>query len=210
MMNETDYAVERLTEQHTVMVEGQAGECDALLLMLKDSIYPSLGSGGASGGGDGQVLNSKAFTMYENIDGVVRAWLLHFGQDASGELCAAARYLHQTISTEHNGGRVEEDLYERLMGMFTTWVWQIEDLFDPPREKEITGSCPSCGERYEETTTTDKGGNTDTTRQAAVRIQVKPGRALIAECNCCGKMWATEGQLRELATGVGAIPDTIE
>lgn len=196
-MQNTD-AVTRLTETHTVSLEGSEYECAALLKQLRDARTSSLGAGGGGGSGDGGLINVAAFTLWEQIDGVARAWLREFRRDHNGELEAVVQRLPRVIQAAHVNGTIDDDMRDRLDAMPAQWVSMIEDLFDPPSQKELTAPCPKCGQRYYEH---------DDTRQAAVFIPVKKGRAVVAECRCCGAMWATETQLVELADGMGIEVD---
>ncbi|QIK62361.1 hypothetical protein G7068_03400 [Leucobacter viscericola] len=205
-------AVERLTQVHEVSLGDRQAVADPLLSMLWDARYASIGAGGTRGGGDGSMLNYKAFDLYEEIDGYVRAQLNEYRQPHTGDLLQLVPKMLATVQAELAGNRIEEDYAERLLAKFDQWVWKIEDLFDPPHEKEITVNCPDCGERYHATTTYERRGNEDvpiTTVQAAIRIPVKAGRALVAECHCCGRMWATQSDLIELAQAVGHEVDFV-
>lgn len=197
-MQDTDRAVVRLTKAHTMQLEGTEYECEALLKQLRDAMTSSLGVGSGGGSGDGGLINVAAFTLWENIDGVARAWLREWGRDHQGELADVIRRLHVAIQTAHVNETIDTDMRERLDAMFGQWVTMIEDLFDPPRQKELTEPCPRCGERY------DEDGDT---RRAAVVIPIKKGRALVAECRCCGALWVNETQLLELADGMGIEVD---
>lgn len=199
-MLDTERAVERLTRTHTVHLNGAEYECAALLEQLREALTSSLGAGGGGGSGDGGLINVAAFTLWENIDGVARAWAQELGTDHRGDLNEIMQRLPTTIQAAHANEHIDDELRERLDAMFAQWVAMIEDLFDPPRVKELTAPCPKCGERY------DEDGDT---RRAAVVIPVKPGRAIVAECRCCGGMWGTESDLIALAAGMGIEVDFI-
>ncbi len=193
-MQDTERAVERLTQNHTMHLDGTEYECTALLEQLREALTSSLGAGGGGGSGDGGLINVAAFTLWENIDGVARSWLREFQTEHTGELTSVIQRLPTTIQAAHANGHIDDDLRERLDAMFGQWVAMIEDLFDPPRVKELLAPCPKCGERYH-----DDGD----TRRAAVIIPVKAGRAIVAECRSCGGMWGTEADLIALAAGMG-------
>ena len=194
-------AVERLTVTHMVSLDGREYECEGLLSQLRDAISSSLGAGSGAGSGvAGGLLNMGAFSLWETVDGIVRGWLESFGVDARGDLLGAVQRLPEAIQAAHSRGDIDDDLRERLDAMFGRWVYQIEDLFDPPHQKELTAPCPECGERFH------VDGDT---QNAAVVIPVKRGRAVIAECRCCGAMWATEDDLVRLADGMGIEVDFV-
>ena len=75
-MEATARSVVRLTEMHTEVIDGAVGESAPLLDILREARYPNLGRT-KGGGGNGDVLDMQAMTMYENIDGIVRSWVAH-------------------------------------------------------------------------------------------------------------------------------------
>ena len=200
-MTDMQRAVERLTVEHTVHLDGNEYQCEPLIAQLREAISSSLGAGSGAGSGQaGGLLNTAAFTLYEHIDGIARGWTESLGWTGKGFLELHVLELPDLIQAAHARGDIDDDLRERLEAMFGQWVYQIEDLFDPPHEKELTAPCPTCGERFH-----IEGD----TQQAAVVIPVKRGRAIIAECRCCGAMWATETDLLALADGMGIDVDFV-
>lgn len=197
---ETIRAIERLTTTHTVHLDGREYECTPLLEQLREALHSSLGAGSGGGSGDGGLINTGAFTLWEHIDGIARGWMQSFHLDHRGPIMALLPRLGAAIQAEHANGLIDDTLRERLEAMFAIWVHQIEDLFDPPHQKELTAPCPECGERYH------VDGDT---QRAAVVIPVKRGRAIIAECRCCGAIWAGESDLIDLAHKVGLDVDFI-
>lgn len=195
-MTDVEWAVTRLTETHTVTVDGTIAECEPLILMLKDARYPNLGRT-KGGGGTGDMLDMKALTMYETIDAGVKTWLDHYRRPHDGGLLELVKRLHETLTAEYAGDRLEDP--DRMFAMFPTWVQRIEDLLDPPREWELTEPCPTCGEHH----STDENGG----QKWAVRVPVKEGRGVIAECHECGAMWAGQTALAELAESMGIEVD---
>ena len=197
-MNDVEFAVVKLTEPHTELIDGQTALCDPLLTMLWEARYPSLGKT-KGGAGAGMPFDTHAIELYEHIDGTVRAWLAHYREHSTGDLIPLVRRLHEVIKTEDAGGRLEDR--DRMYGMFQQFVTTIEDKFDPPHEYELTDDCPECEQSHAE----DQDGN----RKRAVRIMVKPGRALVAECHACGKLWAGQDSLTDLAEKMGAEIDVV-
>ncbi|UOQ56089.1 hypothetical protein MUN78_10275 [Leucobacter allii] len=207
-MTAVSRAVEQLTRDHEELIEGRAVTAGPLLEQLHQARYSSVGAGGSRGAASGMVLNVKAFDLYEDIDGKVRAWLDHYRQPHQGELTDAVTRLHQILQAEDTGGRLEHR--DEMLGMFDVMVYQIENLLDPPHEKELLFPCPECGERYDDTVTMEQRGGREVevmTRQAALRIPVRVGRALVAECHACGKLWATRDDLISLAESAGGVVD---
>lgn len=214
-MIDVERAVERLTTAHVEMIDGIAAQCEPLLVMLREARYPNLGRT-RGGGGNGDVLDMQAITMYENIDGIVRSWINHYRVRAEPELTDAVRQLHDIINTEYAGDRLEDP--DRMFGMFGIWVQQIEDRFDPPHEYEITVPCPAivadsgekCGaERIPIGDEPEPGKPDDRPHKWAVRVQVKTGRALVAECFSCEAIWVGDKALGELAEAMGVVVDWV-
>ena len=199
MNPQANRAVERLTENHAELVDGTIGESGPLLEMLREARYPNLG-GTKGGAGTGDVLDVQAMTMYENIDGIVRSWLNHFREHSTGDLIPLTKRLHQVLQAEDAGGRLDDS--ERMFSMFPKWVAQIEDFFDPPKEYELTADCPECG--------AGRIANDEGAMKWAVRVPVKVGRAVIAECHSCGRMWAGRNDLTELAEAMNVEVDWVK
>lgn len=197
-MIDVEFAVVKLTEPHTVWVDGQQATSDPLITMLWEARYPNLGKT-MGGAGSGMPFDTHAVDLYEHIDGTVRSWLAHFREHSTGDLLTLTRRLCEVIQAEDAGGRLEDR--DRMYGMFQQFVQLIEDKFDPPAEKELVGDCPECEKSHVE----DDNGD----QKRAVRIIVKPGRALVAECHACGKLWAGQESLTSLAETLGADIDWV-
>jgi len=199
-------AVALLTNEHTELVDGRTVTQDPLLTLLWEARHASLGAGGTRGGGEGSMLNYAAYDLWEEIDGRVRANLNDFKQEHRGDLAPLLPRLVDTIKAEHAGNRITDEYADELYALFSRWVQKIRDLIDPPHVKEITAACPACGERYEETRTVERrrgGWKEITTYHAAIRIPIRLGEALVAECHCCGKLWGGLDQLIELGEAIG-------
>lgn len=208
-MESIDYAVTRLTETHTVAMDGNEYECEALLAQLREARTSSVGAGSGGGAGDGGLINVAALSLWEQIDGVARAWMREFHRPHAGDLADVIRQLPRVVQAEHANGTITDTQREELDAMPAQWVAMIEDLFDPPHQKELTAPCPECGERYVTQEIVENGRVVETTRAAAVIIPVKRGRAIVAECRSCGAMWATETQLVGLAAAMGIEVDFV-
>lgn len=197
-MEATSRAVEKLTEEHSEVIDGAIGTSGPLLELLREARYPNLGRT-KGGGGSGDMLDVAAIAMYENIDGGVRAWLAHFREHSVGDLIPLTKRLHAVLVTEDAGDRLEDR--DRMFGMFGHWVDQIENHFDPPHEYELTAACPECG--------AERITGNDESLKWAVRIPVRIGHALVAECHACGRMWVGRDDLTELAEQIGDVVDWV-
>lgn len=199
-MEATARAVEILTEPHRMLAE-QQDDNDPLITQLKEARYPSLGRTKA-GAGSGSPIDHKAIALYEYIDGTVRAWLNYYRHSDKGELIDLIKELHQVILTEDAGDRL--DNRERMFWLFPNMVTQIEEYFDPPSEHELMEPCPECGTAY---IFDGEGREEDQERSHAVRVRLKRGHALQAECHACRKLWVGETELTRLAALMGASID---
>lgn len=206
-METTERAVVRLTEEHTEVVDGAVGVAEPLLEQLREARYPNLGKT-KGGGGNGDVIDFQAVAIYENIDGIVRSWLEHYRQHSTGELIPLVKRLHEILKAEHAGGRLDDP--ERMLSMFTKLATRIDDFFDPPREFELTAPCPECGSgRVPEGDEPESGRPDDRPLKWAVRVPVRAGYAVVAECHECGRMWAGRDDLTELAECMGLEVDWV-
>ncbi|KUF07171.1 hypothetical protein [Leucobacter sp. G161] len=210
-MTDTARAVERLTQTHTVHLDGAEYECAPLLEQLRDAISSSMGGGSGGGGGaGGNLINAEALGLWQHIEDIARAWLNEWRLPHAGDLINVVPRFAQATQAQHAAGAIDDDMRDELDAAFGKWIYRIEDLFDPPHQKELTAPCPSCGERHHLSQEKDKQGRVIETRQlAAVTIPVKRGRAVIAECRCCGAMWSTETELVALAEAMGIEVDVV-
>lgn len=206
-MQATARAVERLTETHTELIDGAVGVSGPLLDVLRDARYPNLGRT-RGGGGGGDMFDVAAVDLYEHIDGTVRAWLEFYRQDHTGDLVPLVVRLHETLNAEHAGGRLEEP--ERMFAMFESWVASIENHFDPPKEYELTAPCPECAAERVPTGSEPRSGEKDERPYKwAVRVPVKVGHAVVAECHACEALWAGRDRLTDLAERMGLDVDWV-
>lgn len=193
-------ALKKLTEKVPVgWSRGREVTYGPLLEELRLARYPNLGrTKGGSGASD--PIDMKAVTLYEHIDGVVRSRLNDLRQHSTGELIPLTKQLFEAFKAEDAGGRLEDG--ERLFALFTQWVSQIEDLFDPPKEYELTADCPECA--------TGHVADADGGLKWSVRVRVKIGRALVAECHACQKMWVGQADLTDLAESMDVEVDWVK
>lgn len=166
-MATTARAVERLNQTHTAHLESAEYECAPLLEQLREAISSSMGAGSGCGGTGGNLLNLAAHELWELIDGITRGWLREWGVNHTGDLPVVLQRLPHAIQAQHAAGAIDDDFRDRLNSAFTTWVTMIEDLFDPPRQKELTAPCPKCGERDDEDGDTRRAAIVIPSRRAA-------------------------------------------
>ena len=206
-MQNTERAIERLTETHTEVIGSAIGTSGPLLTVLRDARYPNLGRT-KGGGGGGDMFDIAAVDLYEHIDGTVRSWLAEYRQEHTGDLLELTKTLHKVLTAEYAGGRLEDP--DRMFGMFTTWMSRIDDHFDPPKEYELTAPCPECAAERVPTGSEPRSGEKDERPYKwAVRVPVKVGRAVVAECHACEALWAGRDRLTDLAESMGLEVDWV-
>jgi hypothetical protein len=174
-------------------------EYDPLLDSLKAAIHSSLGKtqDGASADNTRNPINLRAFDMWDNIDGHIRAWsqMLDTKRDDDAKIMLRRIYVKvhalPADATEH----------KRFSYMVRGWVNQINELFDPPIIKELVADCPrsECAKRY----VIDDEGNVSAALIAYYRKDAQPE----AKCRGCGAVWQGERQLLELGYSIKATVD---
>lgn len=199
-MNVTEYAVHRLTEPHTIQVEGHTTEWVPLLLWIKERVTANDGRGNGSGG-IGIPLNDDALEVLQNIETKYRELCATVRLAANNDLVAGVRQLWETIVTEQAGGRLTDQQWESMCDEFPAWVAQIEGEQEKPRKMELTVPCPRCENRW----LIDDLGR----RVSAVVVEFAPGRAPVAECRVteCAALWAGWAQVARLGFTIGAEQD---
>lgn len=203
-----DYAIERLTQKWTDVVaptepggEYRHVEHDALLALLAESVRSSLGrtAAGPGGGNDRSPIDIRAFTLLEDIDGIVRAWGREFKLDHKGELKALLVTVYAEVETLWASNQLTESVYVGLTNGFVRWAEDIWGMFDPPIRKEITAECPECHERYFHTPHQE--------RQAAMFAEARAGVEPFVQCQRCGANWEGREKMLLLARSIGANTD---
>ena len=175
--------------------EGIVKREDASLLeQLRQAITSDLGGGAGSArpARERTSLDVAAFSLYEDIDGRVRAWLLDVGVRPSskaelGSILTRWYILWKQKHVEDSAIRAHQLILER-------WASSIRDLLDPPVKQEITSPCPSCGAMW---ATVGKGEETESVRAlwAVWRENAEESYGL---CRSCDKVWRGVGNMRLL------------
>lgn len=205
-----EFAVEKLTRPWTdVLSPKETGtgkyqpvDYPPLLDMLREAIGSSLGKtqAGRSADAERSIMNLQAFTLWEHIDGTVRAWLRDLTKNrAESELKAAVTQLAGLLQALHASQQIKESQYRHITGMFVRWRYQIWELFDPPVVKELIGNCPNC----DETSFVNAEGGKMTALIAYYWKGIRPE----AKCQRCGEHWTGEAQLLSLGRVLGAEVD---
>lgn len=173
-----------------------------LLDMLYEARHSSLGKtvGGKSPDAERNILNLAAFTLWEHIDGTVRAWFRELSKSRAPEdLKTAMIELGGIIKAAHASGQMKDSRYGHMSAMFPRWQAQIWELFDPPVVKELIGECPNCEARI----FVSPVGEQSPALTAFYWKGIRPE----AKCQCCGEHWVGEAQLISLGKVLGATMD---
>jgi hypothetical protein len=206
---ETNEAVHRLTEvwedvlspKETGLDSYRTIEYEPLLDMLREAIGSSTGrtSAGRSDANARNVLNVKAFDLWQRIDGATRAWIGELSRSKPfTELKAAVVQLDGIVNSLNASHQIDPFTYARITAMFESWKDDIWDQFFTQRQMEIMTPCPYCGETF---TYAQDGA-----RSYAVTAEFAAGVA-IATCARCKHEWNGREELLELGYSVGANMD---
>lgn len=173
-------------------------EYPPMLDSLKEAIHFSSGKNGG-GGTDNRAnpFDLRAFEMWENIDGIVRAW----GKDLGTVYDADLKVVLRRVYVRVNALPADDTRHARLLYMVKGWVESITEMFDPPTVKELVGDCPmsGCGQRYVK----NESGDITSALIAYYRTDSEPE----AKCRSCGATWVGVMALRTLGFGIKARVD---
>lgn len=173
-----------------------------LLDMLREAVGSSLGKtqSGKSADAERNILNLRAFSLWEHIDGTVRAWLKQLTTaPAKPELKDALMQLDGLLTALHASSQIKEVEYLRIRGQFPRWREQIWEMFDPPTVKDLIGECPNCNETAYYAL--------DGAKSSALIVYYWKGLTPEAKCQRCGEHWSGEGQLLVLGRVLKATVD---
>lgn len=165
-----------------------------LLDQLKAAVTSNVGGagGGSKAARERTPLDVIAFTLLEQIDGQVRAWLKDAGEPWAGDISPLLRawYVMHT--------RYERPKSDRHFGIVARWVASIHDLIDPPTRQEITSPCPNCGQTW----VTRGQGNDAESLRALWALWRGNAEDSAAHCEGCGKTWKGVSQMRSLRIAI--------
>lgn len=197
IMQSTERAVERLTQEHTEFEDGKAIEWPPLLTWLEHAVTEVVGRTGGGSGGAGVPLNTEALALLTYIDGRIKLMREAMNLTPTGVRGDDVKRLWRAVRDERAGGRMDDNQWDAISEEFVHWVHRIEAEDDRPRKLELTVPCPRCEQRW----IID-----DDQRVSAIRIEFKPGSAPVAECRNpeCLAIWAGWSDIAKLGYTVGA------
>ena len=206
---ETDRAVERLTEPHTVVHDGHSVDWPPLLEWISDAVTDKTKRGGAGSGGTGSPINEGALAVLQRIErgtAQLRGWLyLH---PRAGSTRADLIEAWKVACDYRAKNELDDAGWEYVTSRLQAWVDDIEGEWeDRVHRMELTVACPRCGERWILEHTTDP--HDEPKRRAAVVIEYAEGRAPVAECRAadCDAIWAGWTAVHALGFTIGAERD---
>ena len=199
-MNVTEYAVHRLTEPHTIQVEGHTTEWVPLLCWLETRVTELVGRKGGAGASAGLPLNADAMILLDYVDERLKLMRETHNLPSSGDRRKDVVSVWDHAKTERAGGRLDDEAWDAVCGEFQEWVARIEAEDNRPRKKELTVPCPRCEKRWVVN---------DGERVSAVVIVYWHGSAPIAKCQNeeCSAIWVGLADVARLGFTVGAASD---
>jgi hypothetical protein len=170
------------------------------ITMLRGLIGSSSGgtTAGRSLAATRNILNVSALDLWQRIDEQTRSHLHEIGTTPKKELIDALEQLGQAGDALRATNDMTEKHHSRIVARVQKWKADIENLFDPPRTKTLTGACPDCGA---ERVTTGDGETT------ALYAYYWEGHEPAAACRACGKAWHGSRPLLELGFSLAANMD---
>lgn len=187
-MQDTDRAVERLTENHTEHEGGRAVERAPLLIELAESATVQDGRGSGSGG-VGIPINLGVLAVQDHIARRLRALRGWLGMTPTKDTLNGTAEAWAYAKTEWAGQRMSEEAWQRIEDEFPNWVKRITEEVSPPTSTEMITPCPECGESR-----AFLRGDTVT----AVVIKWYPDeldRAPVGKCRFCDHEWVGWGAM---------------
>lgn len=209
-MQDTERAVERLTQAHAEMTEAGPTEWPPLLVWLERSVTEMVKRGGAGSNGAGIPIDFEALHLLDNIkkQAVFIREAVYLPK-RTGDLIADVTEAWEAVKQAHGKGELEDAQWALICDEFEAWVYRIEaEQMTRPRKMELTVACPRCEQRWVMEARDPKYPE-QAERKAAVVIEFSEGRAPVAECRNgeCLAMWAGWAQVATLGFAVGAKAD---
>lgn len=174
---ETDRAVARLTQPHTVVHDGHAVEWPPLLEWISDAVTDKTKRGGAGSGGTGSPINEGALAVLQHIErgtAQLRGWL--YLTPRAGGTNVDLIEAWQVACDYRAKNELDDAGWEYVTSRLQTWVGDIEGEWeDRVHRMELTVACPRCGERWILEQSTDP--HDEPKRRSAVVIEYAEGGA---------------------------------
>lgn len=172
------------------------------LVQLRQAIASSTGqthAGHSDAAARAGGLNLAAFTLYEDIDGRIRAAWAEVGDRSKDDPEILLRRWFVHTKNLHVSGQLSDSAVMSWRAAINGWVRNIDSMFNPEVVKELKGPCPNCeAERFK-----DRDG----VEKSALYLHYSEANEPEAVCRTCG--WAETGprRLLELGYHLGAVVD---
>ena len=170
--------------------------------MLRDAISSSMGGTTAGGRNPAatNLLDLTALELLQKIDEQTRATMETLTTERPSKDLATALEQYATIAdTLRVTNNITERDHTRLVERAQQWREGIDNLFDPPRQKELKAPCPKCGTEH-----TIVDGN----RKRTLVAYYWEGHQPAARCLSCGETWMGERELLQLGFQINAAVDS--
>ncbi len=165
---------------------------------LSEQLRRAIGSNLGGIGGAGRLARERtpvdvaAFTLYEDIDGRVRAWLEDAGVRPSPSADPASILRRWYVLWKQKPK--EDAAIVAHIQILNRWATSIRDLLDPPVKQELTQRCPQCSQMW---ATVGKGEESESVRALWAVWREDPDESY-ATCRACAHIWLGVGNMRLL------------
>ena len=177
---------------------------------LLDWLLSAVASDASGGHGGGKQARERtpidvgAFTLYEDIDGRARAWMMEAGGKA-GKLLRPTQILRSWYVL-WNASNPSDGMRDAYASILESWTERIKDILDPPKKIEITAPCPVCGQEWVNIGLRLPNGQDDPDDLERVRVLNAVERENIYEsyamCRACKRVWKGTGEMRQLRIAI--------
>lgn len=178
----------------------------ALLEQLRAAITSDIGGNSGSGrqARERTPLDVGAFTLYEDIDGRIRSWMVEL--DAKPGVALTAEQVLRSWYTLWMATNPEPAQEDRRTRVLEGWARQIRDKLAPPKRIEITSPCPMCGREWINVGLKLDDGSDDPDDVERVHVLTAVERESLddsyALCAACETVWRGVTQLRALRNAI--------
>ena len=179
-------------------------EHDALLVQLDQAVSSSqtFSKKGGSLASERSMLDASALMLQDAIrQTLTRNWTKVSWKRVPKDLTKAVGVWHRRLELAARNGEVTAKVLWRAVQLTKTWIFAIEQKFDPPITLEVTRPCPECDVQYVY--------NQFDERNAAVVITWRKSfERSFASCRACDRAWYGESELRQLRWEIDQRDDT--
>lgn len=138
------------------------------------------------------MLDASALMLQDAIrQTLTRNWTKVSWKRIPKDLTQAVEVWHRRLELSTRNGEINAKTLWRAVHLTKTWIFAIEQKFDPPITLEVTRPCPLCDSEYVY--------NQFNERSASVVITWRKSfERSFANCRACDHTWFGESELRQL------------